>query len=420
VWRLYVCEHHIVRIPWSYDLGVEVVERPAGKAQRLGALGWMALEPLVAIALLFGVAGVVLYVTHDLAYGRVLAAIGAPIALAGTCVLLSVCFERRARAQEYVLTELVLRFNGDLAEVFPLRPRSARERIEARTPVLTELAQDLLRIGREAPCAVSRMMSAWVALVLASVPCGQWAWHAILQEGPGALLASIAIAPGVGVFAIAFNDLRVGRIRGLKNQRRPRAWAHGYEPARTPTILPTVPVMALSFIPAAIVGAMWSDGGSLDTHLSVTQAVLALWLFLWNGRKAASSKAFVRVEHAFAPVDRLIRDNLTRAWDVLSRAARICGWSAAGLLALSFSWPTSAGEGVPGMLVDISSVLIVTSLLLGLLVLNTWQRPVSPITYSARHLLKRQGEAQEQRISTFLNIAFGCSLLAFVVIVGAS
>jgi hypothetical protein len=29
------------------------------------------------------------------------------------------------------------------------------------------------------------------------------------------------------------------------------------------------------------------------------------------------------------------------------------------------------------------------------------------------------GEAQEQRISTFLNVAFGCSLLAFVVIVGA-
>jgi len=379
----------------------------------------MALEPLVAIALLLGVAGVMLHMTHSLAYGRVLAAIGVPLALAGTCVLLSVCFERRARAQEYVLTELVLRFRGDLAKAFPLRPRSARERIEARTPVLTEFAQDLLRIAREAPCAASRVMSAWVALVLASVPCGQWTWHAILHGGPGALLAGVAIAPGVGVFGVAFNDLRLGRIRGLRHQRQPRAWAHGYEPAREPTILPTVPVMVPCFVPAAIVGAMWSDSGSLETHLSVMQAVLALWLFLWNGRKAVSSKAFVRFEHAFAPVDRLIRENVARTWDLLSRASRICGWSAAGLLALSFSWPTSAGKGFPGVLIGISSALLAASLLLGLLALNPWQRPVSPVTYSARHLLSRQGEAQEQRISTFLNVAFGCSLLAFVVIVGA-
>jgi hypothetical protein len=379
----------------------------------------MALEPLVAIALLVGVAGAMLHVTDGLSYGRVLAAIGVPVALASACVLLSVCFERRARAQEFVLTELVLWVNGDLAEAFPLRPRSARERIEARTPVLTEFVQDLLRIGREAPCSASRVMSAWVALVLASVPCGEWTWHAILHEGPGALFAGVAIAPGVGMFAIAFNDLRLGRIRGRRHQRQPRTWAHGYEPAREPTILPTVPVMVLWFVPAAIVGAMWSDGGSLETHLSVTQAALALWLFLWNGRKAASSKAFVRVEHAFSPVDRLIRENVARAWDLLSRAYRICGWSAAGLLALSFSWPTSMGKGVPGVLVDISSGLLVASLLLGLLVLNLWQRPVSPVTYSARHLLNRQGEAQEQRISTLLNVAFGCSLLAFVVIVGA-
>jgi hypothetical protein len=398
---------------------VEFEERPVGKAQRLGALAWMAVEPLVAIALLLGVAGVMLHVTHGLSYGRVLAAIVIPPALAGTCALLNVCFERRARAQEYVLTELVLRFNGDLAHALPLRPQSARERIEARTPLVTEFAQDLLRIGREAPCAASRVMSAWVAVVLAIVPCGQWTWHAILQEGPGALLAGAAIAPGVGAFAIAFNDLRLGRIRGLRHQRQPREWAHGYEPAREPTILPTVPVMALCFVPAAIVGAMWSDSGPLETHLSVTQAVLALWLFLWNGRKAASSTAFVRVEHAFAPVDRLIRENLSHTWDLLSRASRICGWSAAGLLAASFSWPTSAGKGVPGMLISISGVLLAASLLLELLVLNPRQRPVSPVTYSARHLLSRQSQAQEQRISTILNVAFGCSLLLFVVIVGA-
>jgi hypothetical protein len=379
----------------------------------------MALEPLVAIVLLLGVAGLILHVTHGLAYGRVLAAVVVPLALAGTCALLSVCFERRARAQEYALTELVLRFKGNLARALPSRPRSTRERLEARTPVLTEFAEDLLRIGREAPCAASRVMSAWVAFVLASVPCGQWTWHAILHEGPGALLAGVAIAPAVAVFAFAFNDLRLGRIRGLRHLRQAWAWAHGYEPAREPTILPTVPVMVLCFVPAAIVGAMWSDSGSLETHLSVTQAVLALWLLLWNGRKAASSKAFVRIEQAFAPVDRLIRENVARIWDLLSLASRIFGWSAAGLLALSFSWPTSVDKGVPGVLIGISSALLATSLLLGLLMLNPWQRQVAPVTYSARHLLSRQGEAQEQRISTFLNVAFGCSLLVFVVVVGA-
>jgi hypothetical protein len=71
------------------------------------------------------------------------------------------------------------------------------------------------------------------------------------------------------------------------------------------------------------------------------------------------------------------------------------------------------------VLVDVSSALLVISLMLGLLVLNPWQRPVAPITYSTRHLLNRLGESQEQRISMSLNVAFGCSLLAFVVIVGA-
>ncbi len=277
---------------------MNVVERPPGKMRQLGALAWMALEPLVAIALLFCITGVTLRLTHGLANGRLLAAIALPLELAGACVLLSVCFERRAQAQEYILAELVLRFKGDLARAFPLRPQSTRERVEARTPALTELAQDLLKIAREAPCAVSRMMSAWVALVLASVPCGQWAWHAILHEGQGSLLAGVAIAPGVALFALACNDLRRGRIRSPRH--RWQTWADGYEPEHESTILPTVPVMVLCFVPAIILGGMWSNGASLETHLSVTQAVLALWLLLWNGRKAASSKAFLRIEHALA------------------------------------------------------------------------------------------------------------------------
>jgi hypothetical protein len=110
---------------------------------------------------------------------------------------------------------------------------------------------------------------------------------------------------------------------------------------------------------------------------------------------------------------------VARMWDLLSRTSRLCGWSAAGLLALSLSWPASEGSDVPGVLIAIGSVLLTTSLLLGLLVLSPWRRPVSPVTYSARRLLARQGEAQERRISTFLNVAFGCSLLAFIAIAGA-
>ncbi|HVR05949.1 MAG TPA: hypothetical protein VMS02_07890 [Solirubrobacteraceae bacterium] len=374
----------------------------------------------MAIALLFCIAVITLRLTHGLANGRLLAAIALPLELAGFCVLLSMLFERRAQTQEYMLAELVLRFNGDLTRAFPLRPQRARARVEARTPVLTQFAQDLLEIARKAPCAVSRITSAWVALVLASVPCGQWAWHAVLHESPGALLAGVAIAPGMVLFTLAFNDLRWGRIRSPRHQWQTRIWAHGYKPEREPTILPTVPVMVLCFVPAIILGGMWSNGASLETNLSVTQAVLTLWLLLWNGRKAASSKAFLRIERALAPLDRFIRENVARAWDLLLLASRACGWGAAGVLALSCSWPVHLDKEVPSVLSAVSGWLLTASLLLGLLMLNPWQRPVSPVTYSARHLLRRQGEAQEQRISTGLNVAFVCSLLAFVVTIGAT
>lgn len=154
--------------------------------------------------------------------------------------------------------------------------------------------------------------------------------------------------------------------------------------------------------------------------MSVTEAALALWLLLWNGRKAASSKAFVRVEQWFAPLDRFIRNNVARGWDLVSWTSRVCGWSAAGLLALSFSWPTDLDKGASSTLISVGSWLLTASLLLGLLMLNPWQRPISPVTYSARHLLSRQGKLQEQRITTFLNVAFGCSLIAVIVTVGAT
>jgi hypothetical protein len=380
----------------------------------------MALEPLVVIGLLLCVAGVTLSVTRGLSNGRLLAAIVTPLEMAGICALLSVCLERRAQTQEYVLTELLMWLNGDFRHAFPLRPRRARERIEAGTPLFSQLAQDLLEIGRETPCAVTRTASAWVALVLAVGVCGQWVWHMVLHASPGAPLAGVAILPGAAIFALTFNDLRWGRIRSLRRPRQARIWTHGYEPAREPTILPTVPLIVLGLLPAAIVGANWSDNASLQTHLSVTQAVLALWLLMWNGRQAASSKAFVRFEQKLAPIDRLIRENVVHAWDLLRLASRICGWSAAGFLAVSFSWPASPGEKVSGTLISVGSGLLTASLLLGLLMLTGCQRPVSPVTSSVRQLLDRQGEAQERRITTFLNVAFACSLLAFVVIVGAT
>lgn len=399
---------------------MNVVEKPAGRTRRLGTLVWLALEPLAAITLLFCMAGVTLRITHGLAYGRLLAAIVVPLEMAGACALLGMCLERRAQTTEYMLTELVMWRNGDLVSAFPPRARRTRERVEAKTPLLTQLAQDLLEIGREAPCAATRVAGTWVALVLASVPCGQWAWHALLHEGPGALLAAAALVPCLVVFALACDDLRRGRIRSLRHPCQARTWAQGYEPAREPTILPTVPVIVLCLLPATIAGGSWSDGASLETHLSVTQATLALWLLLWNGRRAASSKAFIRIERTLAPLDRLIRENVGSTWDLLSRISRVCGWSAAGLIALSFSWPASVGKGVPAMLTSVGAGLLTISLLLGLLLLKPWQRPVSPVTCSARQLLDRAGAAQERRISTFLNIAFGCSLLAFVVIVGAA
>ena len=128
----------------------------------------------------------------------------------------------------------------------------------------------------------------------------------------------------------------------------------------------------------------------------------------------------MRIERTLAPIDRLVREHIASVWDLLSRISRVCGWSAAGLIALSFSWPTSAGNAVPTTLTSVGAALLTASLLLGLLLLNPWRRPISPVTYSTRQLLSRAGEAQERRISTLLNIAFGCSLLTFVVIVGAA
>lgn len=145
--------------------GMNPIERLAGRMRRFGALVWMALEPLIAITLLLCVTGITLHVTHMLARGHLVAAIVVPLELACMCALLNKRFERRAQAQEYMLTELVLWAKGDLAQAFPLRSRRARERVETQTPVLRQLAQDLLEIGRESPCAVSRVMSAWVALV---------------------------------------------------------------------------------------------------------------------------------------------------------------------------------------------------------------------------------------------------------------
>jgi hypothetical protein len=64
--------------------------------------------------------------------------------------------------------------------------------------------------------------------------------------------------------------------------------------------------------------------------------------------------------------------------------------------------------------------LLTAGLAIGLLTLSPWLRPISPVTCSAQRLLGRQGKAQEQRISTGLNVAFGCSLLVFVATIGVA
>lgn len=375
----------------------------------------MAIEPVVAIALLIGVVAGMLKLTASFPDSRALAAVSVPLALAYACWLLSIRLERRARAQEYALTELYLGLEGDLARAFPLRLPRGHERVEARTPILQLAVQDFLQMARETPCTHTRTASAWVALVLALTPVEQWVWHTILHGPPMSLMVAVAIGPCLALFAIAWNDLRHGRVRSPSDLRHARPWAEGYRPLSEPTVLPSVIVLALLIVPAGSLGVAWASG-SWAARLGITEAVFALWLLAWNGRGVLAGPGFRRVERLAAPLDGLLRRGLAPAWDALSHVCRWSRWGSAALLVLALSWPASLHANVTSTLIAISAWLLTISLILGLLLLNNWRRPVTPVTCSARHLLEKQGETQVRRISRFLSIGCSASLVLLVVL----
>jgi hypothetical protein len=387
-------------------------------AGRVASVVFLAIEPFVLIALLLGAVALTFSLSAHEPNAGAVNAVAVPLELAVACWLLSARLERRAQAEEYALVELLLGFGGDLVHAFPRRAHTARERVDAGTPLLQLTAQDLLRMARETPCRATGVAAAWVALVLAVTPVAQWMWHAMLYEGAASVVTGALIAACLLPFAVVWRDLRQGRVRSLRDPRRARLWGEGYHPARPPLVLPSVPVMLILFLPAGLLGANWSAGASLAGRINVTEAVFGFWLLAWNGRAIVASAVFRRMERRAAAADDLIRRCVTPAWDLATRACRWSGWSSAALFALALSWPRALHSGAPGTLTDVSALLLTTSLTLGLLIVLHWQRPVAPRTRSGEELLAELSEAQVRRISVGLNVGLATTMLLIAVLGG--
>ncbi len=390
----------------------------AQHVRRAVAVVSMAIEPVLLVALPIALVAATYLLIGDTRDARILPAAVVPLELAGACWLLSVRLERRAQTQEYALIEILLDLKGDFARAFPLRTRRARERVEARTPLLQLAVQDALELARETPCMPTRTAAAWVVLALALTPVEQWAWQTAFHPRTISLTMVSVIGPCLTLFAIAWNDLRLGRVRSLTSPRRVRRWGEGYRPEPPSTVLPSTPVLLLCVLPTASLGVNWSTEGSLAAHVSITEAVFGLWLLAWNGRAAVASPTFRRIERLTAPLDDLIRRGLAPAWDLLSHASRWSGWGSAVLFTLALSWPASMHPQTASTLNSVAAAMLAVGLLLGPLVLHHWRRPVSPCTHSAQELLREQGEAQIRRISIWLNVSLGTSMLLTVVLGG--
>lgn len=385
---------------------------------RIAAVIFLAIEPFVLIALLLGAVAVTFLLTAHGSHAQAVNAVAVPLELAVACWLLSARLECRAKAEEYALVELLLGFGGDLVHAFPRRAHTARERVDARTPLVQLTAQDLLRMARETPCRATRVVAAWVVLVLAVTPVAQWIWHAMLHEGVASVATGALIAACLLPFAVAWRDLRQGRVRSLRDPRRTRLWGEGYHPARPPLVLPSVPMMLIMLLPAGLLGANWATGASLAGRVNVTEAVFGFWLLVWNGRTVVASAVFRRMERRTAPVDDLIRRCVTPAWELVTRACRWSGWGSAAVLALTLSWPSTPRSGVQATLADISVWLLTASLALGLPIVLHWQRPVAPLTRSGKELLGELSEAQVRRISVGLNVGLATTMLLIAVLGG--
>jgi hypothetical protein len=380
-------------------------------AGRIAAVTFLAIEPFVLIALLLGTVAATFLLTAHGSHAQTVNAVAVPLELAVACWLLSARLECRAKAEEYALVELLLGFGGDLVHAFPRRTHTARERIDAKTPLPQLTAQDLLRMAREAPCRATRVVAAWVVLVLAVTPVTQWVWHVTLYGNAGSSATGALIAICLLPFAVAWKDLHKGRVRSLRNPRRTRLWGEGYHPARPSLVLPSLPTMLIMLLPAGLLGANWATGASLAARINITEAVVSFWLLVWNGRTVIASATFRRMERRTAPVDDLIRRSVIPAWELITRACRWSGWGSAALLALTLSWPSTLRSGVQATLADVSVWLLAASLALGLPIVLHWQRPVAPITRSGEELLGALSDAQVRRISVGLNVGLATTML---------
>jgi hypothetical protein len=249
----------------------------------------MAIEPALQITLVIVLVMATLRLTSSVPYARALCAVIVPLELAVACWLLSLRLERRARAQKRALVELFLALRGDLEQAFSRSVRSAGERVEPQIPLLQLAVRDALEATSERPGRFTRPAVAWVAVVLAFTTVEQWGWQVVVHGRGVDVVAAALVAPCLALFAIACNDLRLGRLRSLADPRRVRRWSQGYSPEQVTTVLPSTPLLLLFVVPVFVLGANWSVTGSLGSHGAVAEAVFGLCC--WRGTGEARSRA---------------------------------------------------------------------------------------------------------------------------------
>lgn len=170
----------------------------------------MAIEPAVQITLVTVLVMATFRLTSSTPHARALCAVIVPLELAVACWLLSLRLERRAKAQGRALVELLLALKGDPAQAFARRVRTAGERVEPSMPLLQLVVRDALEATSEKPCRLTRAAAAWVAIVLALTTVEQWRWQAVSHGGTVDVGAAALVGPCLVLFAIAWNDLRLG------------------------------------------------------------------------------------------------------------------------------------------------------------------------------------------------------------------
>lgn len=389
---------------------------PTGRSDRVAVFALLLVEPFVLVALLLAAVAATFALIGSGSHSRALDAIVVPLVVSVACCLLNMRLEHRALAQERSLLELFVALGGDPAGALAPRAQTARERVDAKAPLLRLTAQDLLGMVSEAPCRTTRATLAWVALVCVLASVARWVWRVVLYAGGVSATIGPLIAACLLLFALAWNDLRHGRARSLHHPRQVRLWGAGRHPQRPPLVLPSLPTMSIMFVPAGLLGVTWAAGASLSSRVNVTEAVFGFWLAAWNGRAAVTSTAFRRFEARTARADALIRHYVMPVSDLVARVCRWGLWGSASLFALALTWPRALGVGAQETLTDASAWFLTASLALGLFVAFHWQRPLAPRTYSGEQLLDELSEAQVRRISVCSNVGLATTMLLIALV----